>query len=99
MADYILVVQLDVAPEHDAEFNRLYDEEHISNLLSVAGVSGGRRYKLEDGDDMLRYLAIYQLDSPDIPNGEEWQQKATTPGWMEVRKHIVQRRRGVFRAI
>lgn len=99
MADYILVVQLDVAPEHEAEFNRLYDEEHVPNLLSVTGVAGGQRYKLEDGDDMLRYLAIYQLASPDIPNSEEWQRKANTPGWLEVRKHITLRRRGVFRAL
>jgi hypothetical protein len=99
MAKYILVVQLDVAPAHDAEFNRLYDEEHVPNLLSVSGVSGAQRYKLEEGDDMLRYLAIYQLDSADVPNSAEWQAKAKTPGWMTVRRHITQLRRGVFRAI
>lgn len=100
MADYTLVVQLDVPEEHDAEFNRLYSVEHVPSLLSVPGVSNGQRYKLEqDGNDMLRYLATYDLESPDIIHSPEWEKKATTPGWMGVRQHISARRRGVFRKI
>ena len=100
MADYILVVQLDIPAEHEAEFNRLYDVEHVPNLASVTGVSGAQRYKLEgEGEDVLPYLAIYQIASPDIPDSEEWQKKSTTEGWMEVRQHISARRRGVYRAI
>lgn len=100
MADYTLVVQLDVPEEHDAEFNRLYSVEHVPSLLSVPGVSNGQRYKLEqDGNDMLRYLATYDLESPDIIHSAEWEKKATTPGWMGVRQHISARRRGVFRKI
>lgn len=98
MADYMLVVQLEVPEEHDAEFNRLYDGEHVPNLMSVPGVSNGQRYVLERaGDDMLRYMATYDLEAPDIPESEEWQKKATTEGWLGVRKHISARRRGVFR--
>jgi hypothetical protein len=98
MSDYILVVQLDVPEEHDAEFNRLYDGEHVPSLLSVSGVSSGQRYKLERaGEDMPRYLATYEISSPDLPESAEWQEKANTPGWSAVRKHITARRRGVFR--
>jgi hypothetical protein len=98
MANYILMVQLDVAEEHVEEFNRLYDGEHVPNLLSVDGVVSGQRYELErNGEDQLRYLAIYELERPDIPDSEEWQKAATTPGWMAVRSHITGRRRGVFR--
>ncbi|MCG8543781.1 MAG: hypothetical protein MJE12_06175 [Alphaproteobacteria bacterium] len=100
MADYILVVQLDVPEAHDAEFNRLYDGEHVPNLLSVPGVVSGQRYKLEgDGEDMLRYLATYEIESPDIPSSDEWQKKANTEGWVTVREHVTARRRGVFRKI
>jgi len=100
MAEYTLVVQLDVPEEHDAEFNRLYDSEHVPNLLTVPGVSNGQRYKLEqDGHDMLRYLATYDLESPDIINSGEWKKKASTPGWLTIREHISARRRGVFKKI
>ena len=98
MADYILMVQLEVPEEHVAEFNRLYDGEHVPNLTAVRGVVSGKRYELErDGEDQLRFLAVYELERPDIPSSEEWKKAATTPGWMAVRKHISARRRGVFR--
>ena len=98
MANYILMVQLEVADEHVDEFNRLYDSEHVPNLLSVDGVVSGQRYELDrNADDQLRYLAIYEIERPDIPESEEWQKAATTPGWMTVREHITARRRGVFR--
>ena len=70
--------------------------------MSVAGVSGAQRYKLEgDGEDdgTLPYLAIYHIDSPEIPYSEEWKARSNTEGWMGVRPHITAVRRGVFRAI
>ncbi len=98
MSNYILIVQIDVPEEHDAEFNRLYDSEHVPNLTSVPGVISGQRYVLERaGTDMLRYLAIYEIETPELPESDEWQAAATTPGWMGVRKHISTLRRGVFR--
>ena len=98
MADYILIVQLDVDKKHEKEFNELYDGEHVPNLLSVPGVVAGQRYELErNGEDELRYLAIYEIERPDIPDGDAWQKAATTPGWMSVRGHVTARRRGVFR--
>ncbi|MCB1742967.1 MAG: hypothetical protein KDK91_21505 [Gammaproteobacteria bacterium] len=100
MSSYILVVQIDVPDEHEAEFNRLYDGEHVPNLKSVPGVKSAQRYRLEDqGQDMLRYLAIYELESPDLPQTDAWQKAATTPGWMGVRQHIKTLRRGVFKTI
>lgn len=98
MANYILIVQLDVNEKHLKEFNELYDGEHVPSLLSVKGVVGGQRYEIDcDNEDELRYLAIYELERPDIPSGEEWQKAANTPGWSAVRKHVTARRRGVFR--
>lgn len=98
MAQYILVVQLEVPDEHVEAFNALYDGEHVPSLLGVGGVVSGQRYELAgEGEDTLRYLAIYELERPDIPSTEEWRKAATTPGWMGVRKHITARRRGVFR--
>ena len=98
MSNHILIVQLDVPEEHLAEFNKLYDGEHVPALLGVSGVISGQRYEIDrDAEDQLRYLAIYEIENPDIPAGDEWQKAANTPGWSEVRKHVTARRRGVFR--
>ena len=98
MADYILVVQLDIDKKHEKEFNELYDGEHVPSLLSVKGVKSGQRYELDsNAEDELRYLAIYEIERPDIPTSEEWQKAANTPGWSAVRGCITERRRGVFR--
>ena len=98
MADYILVVQLDVNEKHVKEFNQLYDGEHVPNLLKVKGVKSGTRYELDrNAEDELRYLAIYEIERPEIPESAEWQKAATTPGWMSVRSHVTARRRGVFK--
>ena len=78
MANYILMVQLEVAEEHVDEFNRLYDGEHVPSLLSVDGVVSGQRYELDrNGDDQLRFLAIYEIERPEIPESDEWQRAIT----------------------
>ncbi len=98
MANYILVVQLDVDEAHLKEFNELYDGEHVPSLLSVKGVVGGQRYEIERANnDQLRYLAIYEIEKAELPESDAWKKAATTPGWMGVSKHITARRRGVFR--
>lgn len=101
MAEYLFIAQLDVPADNEAEFNRLYDVEHVPNLLSVPGVSNARRYKLEDGDygDTPRYLALYDIESPEIPSSDEWTQKASTPGWLVVRDKCTVRKRGTFRRL
>ena len=37
MADYIMVVQLDIPSEMEDDFNRAYDEEHVPNSAECGG--------------------------------------------------------------
>ena len=100
MAAYTLAVQLDVPEEHHVVFNQLYDGEHVPSFLSVPGVSNGQCCNLEqDGNDTLRYLATYDLESLDISNFPEWEAKATTPGWLGVRQYVSACRRGTFKKL
>ena len=50
------------------EFNKWYDEVHIPDVTSVAGVVSGRRFKKAGGadDGGYPYLAIYEIDSDDV---------------------------------
>ena len=35
---YVYVVQMDIPPHLEAEFNRIYDEDHVPTILKVPGV-------------------------------------------------------------
>ena len=60
----LLMLWTDVAPEHEDEFNRWYDEEHIHRLLQVPGfLNAGRYVALKGGP---RYLAMYELEDANV---------------------------------
>lgn len=90
MIKYLYQAQMDIPEEHEAEFNRLYDEEHIPQLMQVPGVRSCRRYRLQHAseDGIARYLAVYEIDSPDVVNQPEWRQAADTGEWKpKIRPH------------
>ena len=60
----LLMLWTDVDPQHEAEFNRWYNEEHIKHLLGVPGfLSGGRYVALKGGP---KYLAMYELEDHNV---------------------------------
>jgi hypothetical protein len=79
----LYLVCLDIPPELEAEFNQLYDQEHIPNLLKVPGVHSCRRYRLVSAQPVsaAKYLAIYELDSPMIRQSAAWQQQSDSGYW------------------
>ena len=70
MPDFIYLVQMDIPAELEDDFNRIYDTEHVPNILNAPGVHGCARYKLvsSEREGVARYAAIYQVDSPDVPS-------------------------------
>jgi len=83
MADYIYLVQMDVPAEKEADFNRIYDTQHVPELSTVPGVRRVTRYCLEsaDVDGVAKYAAIYELDAPDIPQSEAWKAASDRGDW------------------
>jgi hypothetical protein len=62
-----------VAPEREAEFNRWYVEEHLDDVLAVAGFTAARRYTLSPVRPMADtepspygYLAVYEVEADDL---------------------------------
>lgn len=62
-----------VAPEHEAEFNRWYVEDHLDDVLAVAGFNAARRYTLSPVRPMADteaspygYLAVYEVEADDL---------------------------------
>src|SRR5688572_1479909 len=60
----LLMVWTDIDPDHEAEYHRWYDEEHIAHLVSVPGFLSAGRYEALKGSP--KYLALYELEAPDV---------------------------------
>ena len=102
MADYIYIIQLDIPSDKEDEFNRLYDAEHVPNLLTVPGVHGCTRYRLESSDmeGTARYAAIYQMDSADLPTTPAWKAQSDKGDWVtKIRPHLTRRGHATFKRI
>jgi hypothetical protein len=101
-APYIYAVQMDIAAEHEAEFNRVYDTEHVPMILNVPGVRSCYRYVMErsNKDGAPRYLALYEVDSPDVPQSPAWVAASDTGNWApRIRPHTTNRAHHLMRRI
>ena len=78
----LLMVFTDVGPEHEDEFNRWYNEEHIPERLSIPGVLNAARYTAARGGP--KYLACYELSEPEAWHSDHWQNLLNNPtGWSQ----------------
>ena len=104
MSDYLWVVLLGVPAEHEDNFNRIYDEDHLGHMMKIKGVTSCSRYRLHWSDntpeDMPKYLAIYEMDRPELPRSPEWKHQATLGAWPgEMRPHTTVRKNGCYHRI
>jgi hypothetical protein len=61
-------------PDREEEFNKWYDEVHLREVLEIDGFVAAQRFVLSDsqvpGLDVSaapgRYLAIYEVEAPDL---------------------------------
>ena len=99
---YVYVVQMDIPQHLEAEFNRIYDEEHVPTILKVPGVKSCVRYRLEHSTvpGMQRYLTIYELDSPDVLKSAAWEKAGSYGDWAtKIRPLTTSRHHSVFERI
>lgn len=73
----LLMVFTEVPPEHEDEYNRWYNEEHIPERLSIPGVLNAARYLATQGGP--KYLACYELAEPDAWHSDAWQHWLKNP--------------------
>ena len=102
MADYIYLVQMDIRAALEDEFNRIYDTEHVPNILKAPGVHSCTRYRLEstNAPGMARYAAVYAIDSPDVPSSTGWLAESEKGEWpTKIRPHTTNRSHSIFRRL
>ncbi len=98
----IMVVMMQVDPEHEEEFNRWYDEEHLRERLEIPGYISARRFKLEEGTEgMLNFLCIWELEDASPLQSELYRQQRARMTALHRRANevIKERARGVYRQI
>jgi hypothetical protein len=71
VAPWHYIVATDVLPEHEADFNAWYDQEHLPGLAAVRGVVQATRYRIAEGDGP-RYHASYDIADRSAFNGPAW---------------------------
>ena len=110
---YLFIVSMDVAKDKEALFNEVYDTEHVPLLKQVPGVRAVTRWKTEpatfnlagerkvlDGSGEPNYVAIYEIDSPDVLLSKEWAEAGEKGRWPgEVRPFTSNRRHIVRKAV
>jgi hypothetical protein len=95
---YVLCVSIDIEAHKEDLMNRLYDAEHIPLLLQLPGVVNVVRYRATQGNP--RYLAIYEIEHPEIPTTREWAVASDTGRWkLEVKPYTYNRSFVVYEAM
>lgn len=104
-ARYAFMVSMDIQSDKEELFNEVYDQEHIPALLQVPGVVSVSRLKTVPaklsmagqehdvtGEGLPRYIAIYEVKSPDVINSEAWAHAVEEGRWSgEVRPYTSNR--------
>ena len=99
--NHLFIASMDIAPEVEELFNEVYDTEHIPALLQVPGVISVTRFRTGpftmsiagaerrvDASDEPRYVAVYEIDSPDVLLSAEWAKAVEVGRWpAEIRPH------------
>ena len=103
-AKYAFVVSMDVDPAYEDLFNEVYDTEHVPYLLEVEGVRAvsrmkGQAFQMAMAGEINEkpapspaYMAIYEIDSPDVLTSAAWAEAVERGRWgTEVRPHTTNR--------
>jgi hypothetical protein len=109
---YLFIVSMDVAAEKEALFNEIYDGEHIPNLLKVPGVRSATRLRTErasvdlggavktlTGDGAPTYMAIYEIDSPEVLASAAWARAVQLGRWPSEVRPFTSNRHHILRKV
>jgi hypothetical protein len=95
-APYFMMVTFEIAPEDEPEFNKIYDTDHIPNLLRLDGVLEIIRFRdaAQNAQGRLVYSALYLFSRPNFHETPEWQKASEIGRWApEMRPRIKSRQR------
>lgn len=93
-AEWHYIVETDVRPEAEDDFNAWYSTEHMPGLAAVPGTARARRYL---GTGAPRHYATYDLAERAAFGSEPWLAVRATAWSSRVRPNFYNTRRTMFR--
>lgn len=72
----LLMVWGDVPADKEADFNKWYNEEHLTELMSVPGILDGARYEAVSSGP--KHLACYEIESTAVFETEAFKNRPET---------------------
>jgi len=66
----MLMTSMDIDAEHEREFNRWYDREHLAERVAIPGFVEARRYVAVDAAP--KYLGLYSTENFDVLDSEAY---------------------------
>ena len=73
----MLLTSMDVDPEHEEDFNRWYDREHLEERVAIDGFIEARRYVAEDGAP--KYLFLYSTQTIEVLDSPAYRNRLANP--------------------
>ena len=97
----VLVVTMEVDAEYEEEFNEWYNEQHLPERMAIPGYVSARRFKLEDGNNALKYLCIWEMNDGSQLQSEIYKDQNAHPTelYLRVNETIKARTRGLYHQI
>ena len=94
----VLVVTMDVDEADESEFNEWYNEQHLPERMAIPGYVSARRFKLENGNNALKYLCIWEMVDGSPLQSEMYKDQNAHPTelYLRVNKTIKLRTRGLY---
>ncbi len=106
---YLLIASMDVDPDHEADFNEIYDKEHVPFLSEVPGIISVSRFQRQDLTMIIggekktirienepKYTALYELESPEVLISKAWDKAVETGRWPQYVRPYTKNRRQVL---
>ena len=91
----MLLTSMDIDLEHEEDFNRWYDREHLEERVAIEGFIEARRYVAEDGAP--KYLFLYSTETIDVLNSPAYKARLANP--TEWSKKTMARFKNMIRAV
>jgi hypothetical protein len=85
-APYSMIITFEIAPEDEAEFNDIYDNDHIPNILKLKDCVEIIRFRdaLPNEKGLLVYSALYLLARENLHETPEWKSVSDLGRWAPV---------------